>query len=226
MTNYIKYRNKLSIFPLLLLTLLFQSCFEIIEEVKMKDDGSGHFNFAINLSQSKTKINSLLKMDKINGYPIPSKEKIRKEIATIENFAQNTVGITNVNTKVDLNNYIVEIDFDFNNVNNLNAVFSKLKKNSKTTEKFPNDYYTYSNKKFIRTQKIPIKALYDKLGKADKELFENAKYTSIYKFDTTIKEISNQNAALSKSKKAIKLNGSVLDIIKGNKKIENTITLN
>lgn len=218
--------KKVYFIPLFCFVFLFQSCFEVIEEVKMKDDGSGHFNFVINFSQSKTKINSILKMQKINGYTIPSKEEIINEAAKLEELAQNTTGISNVKTNIDLTNYIFVIDLDFQKISNLNAVFLKLKNSKKINPTIATDYFTFSDKKFVRSQKVPIKALYDKLEKADKEVFQNAKYTSVYKFDSTIKSFSNKNAIASKSKKAIKLNGSVINVINGNEKIENTITLN
>ena len=218
--------KKVYFIPLLCFVFLFQSCFEVIEEVKMKDDGSGHFNFVINFSQSKTKINSVLKMDKINGYDIPSKDEIKKEASRLEELAQNTIGISNVKTNIDLTNYIFVVDLDFQKISNLNAVFLKLKNSKKIDPTITTDYFTFGDKKFVRSQKVPIKALYDKLKKTDKEVFENAKYTSVYKFDSTIKSFSNKNATPSKSKKAIKLNGSVINVINGSEKIENTITLN
>lgn len=218
--------KKIYFIPLLLFVFLFQSCFEVIEEVQMKDDGSGHFNFVINFSQSKTKINSILKMQKINGHSIPSKEEIKKEVSKIEALAQSTTGITNVKTNIDLTNYILAIDLDFQKISNLNAAFLKLKNSKKLGPSINTDYFTFADKKFIRTQKIPVKTLYEKLENTDKEIFQTAKYTSVYKFDSTIKSFSNKNATPSKSKKAIKLNGSILNVINGNEKIENTITLN
>jgi hypothetical protein len=212
--------------PLLFFVFLFQSCFEVVEEVKMKDDGSGHFNFVINFSQSKTKINSVLKMEKINGYDIPSKEEIKKEASRLDALAQNTTGISNVKTNIDLTNYIFVVDLDFQKISHLNAVFLKLKNSKKIDPTITTDYFSFADKKFERSQKLPIKALYDKLKKNDKAVFENAKYTSVYKFDSTIKSFSNKNATPSKSKKAIKLNGSVINVINGSEKIENTITLN
>ncbi|MBW4361148.1 hypothetical protein [Flavobacterium taihuense] len=218
--------KKVYFIPLLCLVFMFQSCFEVIEEVRIKDDGSGHFNFVINFSQSKTKINSVLKMEKINGYTIPSKEEIKKEASKLVALAQNTTGISNIKTNIDLTNYIFVVDLDFQKISNLNAVFLKLKNSKKIDPNIATDYFTFNDKKFVRSQKVPIKALYDKLEKADKEVFQTAKYTSVYKFDSTIKSYSNKNAIASKSKKAIKLNGSVINVINGNEKIENTITLN
>jgi hypothetical protein len=205
---------------------MFQSCFEVIEEVRMKDDGSGHFNFVINFSQSKTKINSVLKMQKINGHLIPSKEEIKNEASKLEEIAQNTTGISNIKTNIDLTDYIFTIDLDFQKISNLNAVFLKMKNSKKMEPSIAVDYFTFNDKRFIRSQKVPIKALYDKLEKGDKEVFQTAKYTAVYKFDSTIKSFSNKNAIASKSKKAIMLNGSIIDVINGNEKIENTITLN
>jgi hypothetical protein len=218
--------KKIYFIPLLCFVFLFQSCFEVIEDVKMKDDGSGHFNFVINFSQSKTKINSVLKMQKINGYTIPSKEEIKNEATKLQTLAQHTDGISNVKTNIDLTNYIFAIDLDFQKISNLNAVFLKLKNSKKISPTIATDYFTYTDKKFVRSQKVPIKALYDKLEKADKEVFQTAKYTSVYKFDSTIKSFSNKNAMTSKSNKAIKLDGLVINLINGNEKIENTITLN
>lgn len=218
--------KRLYFIPLFCLVFLFQSCFEVIEEVQMNDDGSGHFNFVINFSQSKTKINSILKMEKINGYTIPSKEEIKSEVQKIAALAENTTGISNVATKVDLTNYIVAIDLDFQKISNLNAAFLKLKKSKKLDPSFNTDYFSFANKQFIRSQKVPIKSFYDKLEKADKEVFRTAQYTSVYKFEATIKSFSNSKATPSKSKKAIKLNSSIMNVINGNEKIENTITLN
>lgn len=218
--------KKIYFIPLFCFVFLFQSCFEVIEEVQMKADGSGHFNFVLNFSQSKTKINSILKMEKINGYTIPSKEEIKKEASKIEAIAQNTVGISNVKTNIDLTNYIFAIDLDFQKIENLNTAFLKLKNSKKIDPSLNTDYFTFTDKKFIRNQKIPIKTLYQKLEKADKEVFQTAKYTSVYKFDSTIKSSSNKKATLSKNKKAIKLNGSVINVINGTEKIENIIYLN
>ncbi|WP_147298268.1 hypothetical protein [Flavobacterium aquicola] len=165
-------------------------------------------------------------MQKINGYTIPSKDEIKKEASKIEALAQSTAGISNVKTNIDLTNYIFAIDLDFQKIGNLNTAFLKLKNSKKLDPSLSTDYFAFADKKFIRTQKIPIKSLYEKLEKSDKEVFQTAKYTSVYKFDSTIKSFSNKNAATSKSKKAIKLNGSIISLINGNEKIENTITLN
>ena len=72
--------------------IFFQSCFEIVETVFLNTDGSGNFQLVLNLSKSKTKINSLIKMKTVNGHDIPSKEEIKDKIADIEKTATKTAG--------------------------------------------------------------------------------------------------------------------------------------
>ncbi len=96
--------------------VIFQSCFEIIEQVFLKNDGSGNFQLVVNLSKSKTKINSILKMETVNGHDVPSKEKIKKKITEIEKTISKTAGISNVKTSADFDNYIITLSYNFNKV--------------------------------------------------------------------------------------------------------------
>jgi hypothetical protein len=79
---------------LLLFAILigFSGCFEIIEQISLKDDGSGNFQLVLNLSQSKTKINSFMKMKTVNGHPVPDKEEVRQKIAEIETCRSKNTG--------------------------------------------------------------------------------------------------------------------------------------
>ena len=64
--------------------ILFSGCFEIIEQVFLKNDGTGNFQLVLNMSKSKTRLNSISKMKTINGHDVPSKEEIKNKIAEIE----------------------------------------------------------------------------------------------------------------------------------------------
>jgi len=48
------------------MVLSLSSCFEIVEEITMNDDGSGNILMTLNFSRSKSKIKSILLMDSIN----------------------------------------------------------------------------------------------------------------------------------------------------------------
>ena len=107
---------------LLLLTILitFQSCFEIIEQVFLKADGSGDFQLVLNMSKSKTRLNSIIKMKNINGHDVPSKEEIKSKIADIEKTLGKTAGISNVRSTADFDNFIISISCNFNIVTQIN----------------------------------------------------------------------------------------------------------
>ena len=79
--------------------LMLQSCFEIVEQVFIKEDGSGTFELVLNMSKSKTKINSIMKMKKVNGHDVPDKEEIAKKINDLEKTIRQAY-----NGKVDLLN--------------------------------------------------------------------------------------------------------------------------
>ena len=83
-------------------------CFEVVEEVTLNEDGSGKVTFNINMSQSKTKLNSIMLMDSINGYKIPKKSDINNAILKIEQHLKNTPGISNINKVVDYKNFIFQ----------------------------------------------------------------------------------------------------------------------
>ena len=90
-------------------TLLLQGCFEILEQVFVKADGSGTFQLVLNMSRSKTKINSIMKMKQVNGHDVPSKEDIAQKTAEIEKTIKATQCISNVSTKLDFDNFIAKI---------------------------------------------------------------------------------------------------------------------
>ncbi|MBL0144593.1 MAG: hypothetical protein IPP48_01335 [Chitinophagaceae bacterium] len=110
-----KNMNKLAYLLLFCCLLLFQSCFEIIEQVFLKADGSGNFQLVLNLSKSKTKLNSIAKMKTINGHEVPSKGEIKYRLTQIEKTLSKTTGISNAKTTLDFDNYIATAVLIFQN---------------------------------------------------------------------------------------------------------------
>ncbi|MFM2327862.1 MAG: hypothetical protein RIR31_2064 [Bacteroidota bacterium] len=214
---------------LLLLSCLivFQSCFEIIEQVFLKADGSGNFQLVVNLSKSKTKLNSIIKMKTINGHDVPSTYDIKYKITEIEKTIAKTAGISNVKTTTDFDNYIASLTCNFTKLIQLNVavknVYDKENGKVKGVEKSYN--YDAAAKIFTRLNKFSLTEDYNKLSNADKEVFATANYTTIYKFENSITAASNKETKIAPSKKAVMLKLNVLDIITGKKSIENKINL-
>ncbi len=85
----IKKTNYIFVFALL---LICTGCFEIIEEVSLNEDGSGKVTLTLNLSRSKTRINSIMLLDSVNNYEVPSEQEIRQHFAKMIDFQIDLLG--------------------------------------------------------------------------------------------------------------------------------------
>lgn len=207
--------------------ITFQSCFEIIETVFLKTDGSGTFQLVLNLSKSRTKLNSISKMKTINGHDVPSKGEIKDKLADIEKTIAKTAGISNVKSTLDFDNYIATISCNFTQLNRMNDVVKNVYAKEKSKEKAPEKIYNYipGSKTFNRLNLFSFKNEYSKLSNADKEIFATANYTAIFKFESTVTAAANKDTKIAPSKKATMLKLNALDIALEKKSIENKITL-
>ncbi|CAN5900687.1 hypothetical protein BH11BAC4_BH11BAC4_17620 [soil metagenome] len=206
---------------------LFQSCFEVVEQLVFKDDGSGSFQLLVNMSKSKTKLNSIRKMKTVNGHDVPTKEEISSKVKELENAIKNTAGITNVKTALDFDNYIASISCNFSKVNNLNLAARNVAKLDNGNDKVLEDAYQYDpgKKIFSRMNKFFVKEDYRKMSNADKEIFATANYTGIFRFDSEVAGTSNKESKVSANKKAVMLKLNALDVLSQKRSIENNINL-
>lgn len=216
------------LFVLCCVALLCSSCFEILEEINLKPDGSGNMTLTLNLSQSKTKVASVMLMDSINGYKVPSKQSIQKELAKAVADLKTMPGISNVKSSADFNNYITSISFDFSSLANVNNISKKLLEGQRIKANNIAAYaYHKDAKSFVKSYQYNTvaKSEFNKLKQADKNVFQNATYTSIYRFPQMIKSNTNAKAQVSKSQKAVMHKVAILDIINGKANLANTVNL-
>lgn len=219
-----KYRYLFSIFFL----LCFSSCFQVIEEINLNKAGSGTVNLTLNLSASKTKVASVMLMDSIQGYKVPSKKTIQKELDEVVAYLKKSPGISNVQKKVDFENYIVSVSFAFATIANINNVNQDVLKKLKI-KGVSNSSYTFNaagqtfQRSYQHTQDAVIQ--YYKLKPEVKKVFKDASYTSIYRFEQNITTSNNPLAQISKSKKAIMLRTGILGLINGKTDLSNRIVL-
>lgn len=210
-----------------LVILLLSSCFDIVEEVTLNKDGSGKFKFTANLSQSKTKLKSIMLMDQINGYKVPSKEKISAEIDKIVLLAKRTKGISNVQSTVDYDEFIVTFSCNFTRVEALNGVVKNFRVSNKFQGSNQDIQYEYhvADKIFYRRFDANLKQEFEKLKSKDKLVLEGASYVSIFRFENEILSATNDNSKLSKNKKASLLRVAIKDIVNQKAGIVNAIQL-
>lgn len=219
-----KYTKKF----LILLTLLsLTSCFEILEEVNLNKDGSGDFTLTVNLSQSKSKIASIMLLDSVNGHKIPSKKEVQKGMIDVVSFLQKSEGLYNISKKEDYENYVFSVRCSFKDITSINKLTKEVLSKQKVKIESYNTYQ-YSAQKELFTKSYTydpeILKQYNKLNLDSKKVFENASYTSIYRFYKEILSVSNIETKISKSKKAAMHKINVIDVLKGtsisNTKIE------
>lgn len=211
------------------MSFLFTGCFDIVEEIDLNANGSGKIKAIVNLSKSKTKVASLMKLDKIDGIKIPSEKDIRTEVTKVSTILKNTSGISNVKTSLDFTNFVGTISCDFSDINALNNFTKALSSQFKNKI---SDYSTYSynikTKTFNRTYKPGSEGKKElaRLKPENQKSLQDAYFTYIYRFQGTVVNQKNAQAKIAGNKKAVMLKVNVLDLVNGKVDLANTITLN
>ena len=221
------FKNKQFII-LFLVVFLLPSCFEIIEEVNLNDDGSGTFCYTINMSQSKLEINSMFLLDSINGRPMPHKEQLVEAFDKVENALKEEQDLSNIQSKRNWDNYIFSVSGSFVNVVALNKAINKINTMFNRPGMYKTviqDNYIFEGKVFTRLYNYNLLNEYNSMSGKDKNVFNNAKYTTIYRFSSPIASYSNADALKSKNGKSVMLKVNVKDLITNTKTIKNSINL-
>jgi len=212
----------------LLVIISLSSCFEVVEDITFKNDGSGVFKLIINLSQSKNEINTLMKLDTSSGYKIPKEKELNAYLDQALKTLKTSDGLTNVSITKDFKNWVFEIKADFNKSENLETGLKNIYSDFSGGKKFTfRNKITFDGKLLEREMDAPDEKTRVQLNKpTEKRIFAKAKYTTIYRFESTVNSHKNARAKVSPSKKAVMLQANVLNVINGKETIQNIIKLN
>lgn len=208
--------------------LMLSSCFDLVEQIDMDHGGSGAIKATLNLSKSRTKVAALLKMKQFNGIDIPSEATIKQEIEKAVQTLKSTSGISQVHYQLDFTNYIATLSCHFENVQALNNFSGTLSKQFKIPINSYNSYqYDQLAGTFTRsyTHAPDMAKAFAKIPNDDQQLFADAYYTNIIRFDKNIQLQSNKNAKLSANKQAVFLKVKATGLVNGLTDLTNTITL-
>ncbi len=214
----------------LCLPLLLTNCFEVTEAINMKADGSGDLLVTIDMSASKDNLKAYLQMDKVQGMEVPSVTEMKKEVETVRQTISKIKGMSNVKTSTDFDEFVFTLSGDFDRVKTLNkainAVADELNRTPLPTLK--KDNFKFKDNEFRRLFRYGpdlklSKEEFEELNFSARYVMETAKYVSVYRFQQPIKRVSNNKAQVSPSKKAVKLENSIAELIRGESSIENTI---
>jgi len=217
--------KRITYITLLLLTFTQVSCFEIVEQINLKNDGSGTFKYTLNFNQSASHIKSILLLDEVEGYKVPTLNTIKSKFYTLGQKTTKVKGITDVKTESNFNDYIFTYSCHFNKIEHLNSVIDTLGKSSKIGEH--TNYYSYAKDKmvFTRLGDNLLKTHYDKLPEKQKAIFNGATFTSVCKFEGIIVKQTHPKTLVSANKKAILHKTDVISLIRNGKLINKKVYL-
>ena len=210
------------------LALTLTSCFEVIEEFDLSADGSGSYEYTLNMSQSRTRLDQTMLLDSINGHKVPQKEDLKKPISELESRATAAKGISGIQVNEDYENYIFSFKCEFSSVSALNALVNSIQKDNKEV---PGnqvlEHFTYDSSTgvFKRNGSYSLKDMYSQMRKTDRAVLEGATFTSIFRTEKEISSYSNQQSKISPSKKALMLKIGVMDMVSGDQNMGNEIQI-
>ncbi len=221
------YKKIAKPFLLLSILFLFTGCFEIVEDITFNKDGSGHVKLTVNLSKSKTKLNSIMLLDSVSNYKVPSEQEIKNKIAQVAREIQQIEGISNVQYSNNFSEYIFEISCDFKNTDALNEVVMSYssQKDVLMIKKQKLFDFDSEEKTFTRDYHYKLQKEFNNMNVEDRKVFETAYMTMIYRFQDPIVSSENTAAKISKNKRAIMLRANAQDIIYNKVSVKNKIQL-
>jgi len=200
--------------------LTCSGCFEVVEEVSINSNGSGNVLITLNASRSKEQIKQLMLLDKVDGFPVPTVDKIKAEVSRQKVKLSQQSGISNVKVQEDYQNFIFHVSCDFTNAESLeNAVIALIKESKhKAIVEVNRGSFSYKNKILTRKLHIPKpEEIPHKATSEQKGFLKDATYTAIYRFQGAVYQTTNADVKLAPNKKAIMFRSSVLDLLEHRK---------
>lgn len=225
MTKKNNLRIVLKTWVVIFFTLSLSSCFEFIQEMNLNADGSGHFRITVNFSQSTARIDILRLLDDVNGHQIPTNLEMRKQIANFADSARVSPGISNVFSRFDEQNYILEFACNFDRVERLNDRIFSLWRQKEPAKAIHEEYCSYAGNVLKIDFGTKITTLFRQMTPADREVLVGADYTSILRFDTEVISQTNRVAKIIPNKKVIIVQSPVLILLQDPYLFNNTIKL-
>jgi hypothetical protein len=204
---------RVGIIALLLVSL--SGCFEFIEDLEIKNDGSGTYKLTLNLSASRMKVKSVMALDSIKGREVPKKSDISNELAAITSFFEAQRGISNVSSKIDFDDLIIRFQMDFDRLALLEEAIIKYI-NQRMNE--PSNIKQLFEFKDGRYQRFSLDYLLgntwkQELDAEDVEKLGESSVVLITRFSNPIKSVSSDLVSISKNQTASMFRSSATKIL-------------
>lgn len=207
--------------------LLVGSCVDISDEIVLHQDGSGTYKYVVNFSASKVKINSILALDSLDGYRVPSLDEIKEKIERYKLKLESKEGISNVNVDANYDFFVFKINCDFTSVTALQDAIREIVQEEVKDKAHPlltENWLSWDGKELVRS--IPnFQSPISKLKAEDQDALKKGKYTAISRFDKPVEKCENPSAIISPSKLAVMIASSTYSIGQNPTLLKNTITV-
>ena len=130
---------------LLLTPIIFVSCLDVVEEIDLNSSNGGKATYTFNLSQSKIKLNTLLKLDSIGGHKIPKLYEIENELAKAVRELKSKEGISEASYTINEAEYIYTLEVSFASLKFLNNALKEMSYWQHSEWKPKKDFYKLEN---------------------------------------------------------------------------------
>ena len=199
-----------------------------MDELTIHDDGSGTLKYAINLSSSRVKVNSILALDSLDGKKVPSIEEIKTKVSLFKKTLSLQNGISNISISENYVDFIFKFECDFVSIDLLQEGLRKtfsITLNDKSILASDFSWLFWDSKVLERS--VPSIATNKLKGitENDLSLLKTGTYTSITRFDRGVERFENPLSKLSKDKKALMLRTDTYSLKEKHSLLENTIYL-
>jgi hypothetical protein len=213
---------------LLFCTIFLNSCIELIDDIKIKNDGSGTLKYTINLSSSKVKVTSILALDSINGLRVPSIPELNNRIAEFQKKLDAEPGISNVMIESDFESYIFKLRCDFTSVSSLQTAIKEVIRDELRDKNVPEldaIWLNWDGQKLVRSiPEISVKKTTE-FQQEDIALLKQGTYTSITRFDRPVDHFDNPSAQVSSNKMNVMIKTNPHALSQTPSLLDNTIYL-
>lgn len=198
-------------------------CFELLEEVHYRKDGSGTYKFTMDMSQMKAMLEMAMSADTTGSVNLDTLSAMPREMSK---KLQGMPGITNIKEINDMENFVFGVEYEFKDIealNNATMASSIDPELGKAAERV----FTGSKKSFERlNSKAMASALDEAMGAAGEGeeaemammFLKDVSFTFVYNFDRKVKKVSNSLAKISDDKKSVTLKYFLFDEERGGKK--------
>ncbi|MCX6195898.1 MAG: hypothetical protein NTY55_04480 [Flavobacteriia bacterium] len=199
-----------------------------MDELTIHDDGSGTLKYAINLSSSRVKVNSILALDSLDGKKVPSIEEIKTKVSLFKKTLSLQNGISNISISENYVDFIFKFECDFTSIDLLQEGLRKtfsITLNDKSILASDFSWLFWDSKVLERSVPSIATNKLNGITENDLSLLKTGTYTSITRFDRGVERFDNPLSKLSKDKKALMLRADTYTLKEKPSLLENTIYL-